>query len=149
MTIGLSPYVGYFREVARGVRDGCPDAISQMAWHLTGMIHGKHRIIPMPSHLGYPSTMLNVAQEMEIVSEGRLTPCPVLKCNPHHSHYLMKKWGMTPVDPAMFIDDGFIPSVDDIVIDNVTDTGATARAALKALPMANIVCLCKRHGGWL
>lgn len=149
MLIGLSPYVGYFREVARGVRDGCSDAIRQMAWHLTGMIHGQHRIIPMPSHLGYPTNILRVSQEMEVISDGRLVSCPVLKSKPHHSHYMMKKWGMTPPEAQMFLDDGFTPSVDDIVIDNVIDTGATANAALKVLPMANVLCLCKRHGGWL
>ena len=36
-----------------------------------------------------------------------------------------------------------------MLIDNVIDTGATANAALKVLPMANVLCLCKRHGGWL
>lgn len=62
---------------------------------------------------------------------------------------MMKKCGMTPPEVQMFLDDGFIPSVDDIVIDNVIDTGATANAALKVLPMASVLCLCKRHGGWL
>ena len=94
--------------------------------------------------MGMPRQMNAVAELLCYNDKRELFP--FLHCVPHESHYDIKKRGEIPEEPSMFIvEDAEIPSDCNgiYIIDNVISSGATARAALKAIPNATVVALAK------
>ena len=139
----LGGYDGILKDICKGLKCCLPRCYSMANDLFDLMIPEGSVIIPMPCHLGMPRYMNPVAQLL--CENGKRELFPFLHCVPHESHYEVKKRGEIPEEPSMFIAEGMeLPKGKDIyIIDNVISSGATARAALKAIPNATVVALAK------
>lgn len=138
-------YEGWLRWLCRGVRDGDYECIKKAAELFKLMLPDECIVVPMPAHTGEPVQMLEVASLIQATAFS--VECKnVLRCDPHESHYDIKKSGGIPSIVNMrceiFETNGF----PVFIIDNVIGSGATAASALNALPNATVVTLAK--GRW-
>lgn len=139
--IWFGRYEGWLRHLAHGVKDGDADCMRCAARLFDLMLPDECIIVPMPSHVGSARNMLVVANMVATLCTKRVV-CDVLRCDPHLSSYDTKKLGLTPdkiqmrVEPSCAVLAGKV-----FIIDNVVASGATASAALKAIPEATVCTL--------
>ena len=97
-------------------------------------------LIPMPSHLGFPTYMLEVAKEIaKIRKDVFYVDC--LESNTHISRYYCKKLDISAENTLMCMM-GSIPQVYiPVVIENFIDTGYTANIALETTGAKLIVTI--------
>lgn len=126
-------YDGINRWVAHKIKEGDSDAIEYAAKQMGLILPGNSVLIPIPGHLGYPKETMALA---EAISRNTRHPiADILRGNKRESQYEAKYRGYTLSQEEM----GFerIASIPDgkqpVLIDNVVDTGTTAKAAFKAL----------------
>lgn len=121
------------RKVAHAMKDGVMNAIKEAAYQMADMVPGNAVLVPMPSHLGYATDTLKLCEVI-----GRITGAPIyniLKGVERKKLYDLKKAGLTVNHYNL----GFHTTSDlpkdrtVVVVDNVIDTGATARAAAAAI----------------
>lgn len=148
---GIVPYIsvkGYadIRSLAKGVKRRDPAEIKKAARLMAEYIPDNAVLIPVPSHSGKATDMLDLANEI-----GRRTNSPVadvLVGVERKSQYQAKKEGsaLTPseigIEQVSRLPDGKIP----VFIDNVVNTGNTAKAAVDAVGKGMIVCLGSTSG---
>ena len=148
---GIVPYIsvkGYadIRSLARAVKRRDPAEIKKAAKLMAKYIPDNAVLIPIPSHTGKATDMLDLANEI-----GRITNSPVadvLVGVERKSQYQAKKEGsaLTPseigIEQVSRLPDGKIP----VFIDNVVNTGNTAKAAVDAVGKGIVVCLGSTSG---
>lgn len=131
----LGRHEGWLRYIAHGVKDGDEQCIERAARLFDIMLPNECIVVPMPSHVGYATTMASVCMEIH----GR-TYLNILRCAEHESSYSVKKDGFAPEDLEMWlaIADGWRPSMPVFVLDNVICSGVTATAAIRAFKSKGI-----------
>lgn len=107
-------------------------------------------LVPVPSHHGPAVDTLQlamaVAEELNRHDDGLAFVCDILESDPHPSLCEVKRSGGDPdavafkmrlkaMPAARFLRDR--PHLPVFLVDNVVDTGHTARACLEALPSAS------------
>lgn len=138
-------YEGWLRWLCRGVRDSDAECLKKAAELFKLMLPDECIVVPMPAHSGRPVQMREVA--LLIQSMASKVRCKnVLKCEPHESHYEVKKAGGIPSFIDMCCEIFQTDGLPVFIIDNVIGSGATAASALNALPNATVVTLAK--GRW-
>lgn len=143
----IGPYTGSLRHLALRVKDGKRSAIERAADLLAWNLPADAVIIPMPSHEGRATTMLEVARVM--ANRHYMVMLDALECVPHDGNYVAKKrgYGLPTISMSCRL-----CSYGDIVflnqnlhrtyvIDNCVDTGATFAAARKAIPGVKLLAL--------
>lgn len=148
--IGL--YTGSLRHLALRVKDGKRSAIERAADILASNLPVGAMVIPMPSHEGRATTMLEVARAI-VRRRGDMVVVDALECVPHGGNYNAKKRGHSLPTISMSCR---LCSHGDIVllrkslgkayiIDNCVDTGATFAAASRAIPGVRLLALASTH----
>ena len=143
--IWFGRYEGFLRSVAHGVKVGDGDCIQLAARLFDLMLPDVCTIVPMPSHTGRADKMLSVAAAIATISDlagrrRRIVDC--LLCNPHESSYDQKRDGFVPAQikmEACFARSQIRGGI--YIIDNCVASGATASAALAAIPSARVCAL--------
>lgn len=138
-------YEGWLRWLCRGVRDGDYECIKKAAELFKLMLPDECIIVPMPAHSGRSVQMLEVSLLIQS-TDNKMLCMDVLKCEPHESHYEVKKAGGIPPFIDMRCEVFQTYGLPVFIIDNVIGSGATAASALNALPNATVVTLAK--GRW-
>ena len=139
-TIGL--YRRGLRHLAKRLKDGKPSAIIRTAEIFAKILPTDSVIIPMPSHNGRATVMLEVADAVSSIRRDCRT-ADILSADPHCGQYAAKKTGAATPHIVMHLD-GEAPR-NAVIIDNVIDTGATYRAAQAVLPNAELYAIAHTH----
>jgi predicted amidophosphoribosyltransferase len=134
----LGRHEGWLRYIAHGVKDGDEQCIERAAKLFDIMLPDECIIVPMPSHVGYATTMTSVC--LEIASKSDRAYLNILRCAEHESSYSVKHDGMEPEDYEMWlaIADGWRPCMPVFILDNVICTGVTATSAIRAFKSKGI-----------
>lgn len=147
--VWVGRHEGLLRDVARGCAYGDPKSIDMGAAVLSAFIKPGSVLVPMPSHIGYATTMLDLCVRIVgLVKTSTILNC--LKCIPHESSHIQKLRMGSPPEIHMSIkkrflsEEGILPTRENmIIIDNTVCTGATASAALDAIPNATVLAITK------
>ena len=132
-------YEGINQWVAHKIQDGDDDAIDYAARQMAAIIPANAVLIPIPGHHGRADHTLRLAKVLS--SYTRLPFVEALRGREHESQYEAKLRGRMLSEEKMgFYRIAPIPSNrTPCLIDNVVDTGTTAKAAVKALGNAVVV----------
>lgn len=148
--ITVGRHEGLLRAMARAVAWGDVTAMKMAGQLLASFLPDECVLVPMPSHIGYATTMLDLARwtrhfiGTRSASKNGCDIVNCLECDPHESSHIVKlERGVPPVvrmylhkSPPKFNKPVFI-------IDNTVATGATASAALAVLPNAKVLAITK------
>ena len=144
--IWFGRYEGWLRWLCHGVKDKDAECLRKAALLFDMMLPDTEEtvVVPMPAHTGKADAMLMVMFMMRAWSPRRWY-APIIECDPHEPCYEQKKQGHSPSAFKMRLVGGArVPEGKRIfVIDNVVASGATAAAALAALPGARVCTLAK------
>lgn len=149
--LGAHPYeeVRELCHAVKGCRHSNTPAIIRAAMLLVEAIDCPTVLVPVPSHTGFATDMFALAGVVCVEAAKRGVPCEVadvLACRPHPSlcEEKHKEGGGHPEDIRIVMYQmGGEKSMERLagkyvlLVDNVVDTGKTARAALAALPAAS------------
>ena len=140
--VWVGRHEGLLRDVARGCAYGDPKSIDMGASVLSAFVKPGSVLVPMPSHIGYATTMLDLCVRIgELVEKGSVLDG--LKCVPHESSHIQKlRMGLPPAI-CMYTSKRLPTRKNIIIIDNTVCTGATASAALDAIPNATVLAITK------
>jgi len=128
-------YDGINNWLCHKLKENDPRAITYCARQLVKMLPENAVVVPIPGHHGFALQTLYLAKAISEQTDGIIPVANVLKGNSRTSNYQAKKAG----HPLTSSELGFpkiAPLPKDKVpylLDNVVDTGATAKAAVKAL----------------
>lgn len=142
-------FYGYYYDddnnhIAHGIKEGDIGAIKYAAQKMADLIPPNSVLIPMPSHKGYATDTLLLAKEIQKITKTPIAD--ILKGKSRMSLYSAKKMGV-PIDSTYlgFKKVGDIPSgYNPVLIDNVVDTGLTAKSALETIGGNTIVSFATR-----
>lgn len=140
--VWVGRHEGLLRDVARGCAYGDPKSMDMGAAILSAFVKPGSVLVPMPSHIGYATTMLDLCVRIgELVKINAVLDC--LKCIPHESSHVQKlRMGLPP--EIHMSTKGRLPTGENtIIIDNTVCTGATASAALDVIPNATVLAITK------
>ena len=128
-------YDGINNWLCHKLKENDPQAIDYCARQLAKMLPKNAVIVPIPGHQGYAVQTLNLARAISEQSNGNIPVANVLKGISRVSNYQAKKDGQ-PLSAEELgfhqvrtLPKGKVP----YLLDNVVDTGTTAKAAVKAL----------------
>lgn len=128
-------YDGINNWLCHKLKDNDPQAIEYCARQLAKMLPKNAVIVPIPGHYGYAVQTLYLARTISEHSNGNIPVANVLKGINRVSNYQAKKDGQ-PLSAEELgfhqvrtLPKGKVP----YLLDNVVDTGTTAKAAVKAL----------------
>ena len=128
-------YDGINNWLCHKLKDNDPQAIEYCARQLARMLPENAVIVPVPGHYGYAVQTLYLARAISEHSNGNIPVANVLKGINRVSNYQAKKDGH-PLSAEELgfhqvrtLPKGKVP----YLLDNVVDTGTTAKAAVKAL----------------
>ena len=160
--IGSRPY-DEVRELCHKVKDGDPEAVRLAARMLYDALPEKTNLICTPSHDGRPTYIEALAESIIAISrvKGDKTVfiCTSLRCYPHRSLCEAKHEGedVSSIDIRCFWNTNagkelalsylrkeFCP----VLLDNVIDSGKTARACLDVLWPGTMVAVIGDTGNW-
>lgn len=161
--LGARPYeeVRELCHAVKGCRHSNTPAIIRAAMLLVEAIDRPTVLVPVPSHTGFATDMFALAGAVCVEAAKRGVPCEVadvLACRPHPSlcDEKHKERGGHPEDIRIVMYQmGGEKSMERLagkyilLVDNVVDTGKTARAALSALPAANGILAIGNTGRYL
>ena len=128
-------YDGINNWLCHKLKENDPQAIAYCARQLAKMLPENAVIIPIPGHHGFALQTLYLARAINEQSGGIIPVANVLKGNCRVSNYQAKKEGhLLSAEELGFrqvapLPKGKVP----YLLDNVVDTGTTAKAAIKAL----------------
>lgn len=128
-------YDGINNWLCHKLKENDPQAIAYCARQLVKMLPENAVVIPIPGHHGFALQMLYLAKAINEQSGGIIPVANVLKGNSRMSNYQAKKEGsLLPAEELGFrqvapLPKGKVP----YLLDNVVDTGTTAKAAINAL----------------
>ena len=128
-------YDGINNWLCHKLKDNDPQAMEYCARQLVKMLPENAVIVPIPGHYGYAVQTLYLARAISEQSNGNIPVANVLKGINRLSNYQAKKDG-NPLSAEELgfhqvrtLPKGKVP----YLLDNVVDTGTTAKAAVKAL----------------
>lgn len=128
-------YDGINNWLCHKLKENDPQTIEYCARQLAKMLPENAVIVPIPGHHGFAFQTLYLARSISEHSNGNITVANVLKGISRVSNYQAKKDGQ-PLSAEELgfrqvraLPKGKVP----YLLDNVVDTGATAKAAFKAL----------------
>ena len=128
-------YDGINNWLCHKLKENDPQAITYCARQLVKMLPENAVVIPIPGHHGFALQTLYLARAINEQSGGIIPVANVLKGNSRMSNYQAKKEGsLLPAEELGFrqvapLPKGKVP----YLLDNVVDTGTTAKAAINAL----------------
>ena len=128
-------YDGINNWLCHKLKENDPQAIAYCARQLAKMLPENAVVIPIPGHHGFALQTLYLARAINEQSGGIIPVANVLKGNSRMSNYQAKKEGsLLPAEELGFrqvapLPKGKVP----YLLDNVVDTGTTAKAAINAL----------------
>lgn len=128
-------YDGINNWLCHKLKENDPQAIAYCARQLVKMLPENAVVIPIPGHHGFALQTLYLAKAINEQSGGIIPVANVLKGNSRMSNYQAKKEGsLLPAEELGFrqvapLPKGKVP----YLLDNVVDTGTTAKAAINAL----------------
>ena len=128
-------YDGINNWLCHKLKENDPQAIAYCARQLVKMLPENAVVIPIPGHHGFALQTLYLARAINEQSGGIIPVANVLKGNSRMSNYQAKKEGyLLPAEELGFrqvapLPKGKVP----YLLDNVVDTGTTAKAAINAL----------------
>lgn len=128
-------YDGINNWLCHKLKENDPQSIDHCARQLAKMLPENAVIVPIPGHHGYAVQTLNLARAISAQTDGKITVANVLKGNNRASNYQAKTEGHPlSVEELGFHQVRSLPK-DKVpyLLDNVVDTGTTAKAAVKAL----------------
>ena len=126
-------YDGINQWIAHSIKDGDTDAIEYAARKMAALVPNNAVLVPIPGHHGVADQTLRLAQALS--SYTHLPLVDALRGREHESQYQAKLRGRVLSGREMGfhqireLPSGRIPCL----IDNVVDTGTTAKAAVGAL----------------
>lgn len=132
-------YDGINKWVSHKLKEDDNEVIDYAARSISRLLPSNAVIIPMPGHKGEPDHTMKLARA--IASYTRLSVLDALRGRERESQYEAKHHGRLLTESQM----GFrriVPLPSDrvpFILDNVVDTGTTAKAAVKALGGGNVV----------
>lgn len=145
----LGRYEGFLAALCNGVRDDDDESCSMMARFFDIMLPEKAVVIPMPSHDGRARQMLKVSRYLK-KRRRDIKVADILTCDPHESSRDAKKRGCMPPPMTMRAEPssekergGLFDGRKIFILDNCVVTGATATAALEAIPGAIVLALAR------
>ena len=120
-------YDGINNWLCHKLKENDPQAITYCARQLVKMLPENAVVVPIPGHHGFALQTLYIARAINEQSGGIIPVANVLNGNSRMSNYQAKKeLGFRQVAP---LPKGKVP----FLLDNVVDTGTTAKAAINAL----------------
>ena len=128
-------YDGINNWLCHKLKENDPQAITYCARQLVKMLPENAVVVPIPGHHGFALQTLYLARAINEQSGGIIPVANVLKGNSRMSNYQAKKEGsLLPAEELGFrqvapLPKGKVP----FLLDNVVDTGTTAKAAINAL----------------
>lgn len=128
-------YDGINNWLCHKLKENDPQAITYCARQLAKMLPENAVVVPIPGHHGFALQTLYLARAINEQSGGIIPVANVLKGNSRMSNYQAKKEGsLLPAEELGFrqvapLPKGKVP----YLLDNVVDTGTTAKAAINAL----------------
>lgn len=128
-------YDGINNWLCHKLKENDPQAITYCARQLVKMLPENAVVVPIPGHHGFALQTLYLARAINEQSGGIIPVANVLKGNSRMSNYQAKKEGsLLPAEELGFrqvapLPKGKVP----YLLDNVVDTGTTAKAAINAL----------------
>ena len=128
-------YDGINNWLCHKLKENDPRAITYCARQLVKMLPENAVVVPIPGHHGFALQTLYIARAINEQSGGIIPVANVLKGNSRMSNYQAKKEGsLLPAEELGFrqvapLPKGKVP----YLLDNVVDTGTTAKAAINAL----------------
>ena len=128
-------YDGINNWLCHKLKENDPRAITYCARQLVKMLPENAVVVPIPGHHGFALQTLYIARAINEQSGGIIPVANVLKGNSRMSNYQAKKEGsLLPAEELGFrqvapLPKGKVP----FLLDNVVDTGTTAKAAINAL----------------
>ncbi len=128
-------YDGINNWLCHKLKENDPQAIAHCARQLAKMLPENAVVIPIPGHHGFALQTLYLARAINEQSGGIIPVANVLKGNSRMSNYQAKKEGsLLPAEELGFrqvapLPKGKVP----YLLDNVVDTGTTAKAAINVL----------------
>lgn len=142
-------YVGKYHEsinrhIAHGIKERDIDLMRAAITRMAKMIDQNAVLIPIPNHNGkaYTTEMLCVM----IAKEAHCMVADIMKSDAHESMYNAKKDGRTLTEDELNMQslcpdlyEHFSGEHKYYLVDNVADTGTTARAAWNAMPYCDVL----------
>ena len=128
-------YDGINNWLCHKLKENDPQAINYCARQLAKMLPENAVVVPIPGHHGLALQTLFLARAISEQSKGSIAIANVLKGNSRISNYQAKKNGYSLTTSELgFRKVATLPK-DKVpyLLDNVVDTGTTAKAAVKAL----------------
>lgn len=128
-------YEGINNWLCHKLKENDPQAIAHCARQLAKMLPENAVVIPIPGHHGFALQTLYLARAINKQSDGIIPVANVLKGNSRVSNYQAKIEGH-PLTSSELCFRQVAPLPKDRVpylLDNVVDTGTTAKAAINAL----------------
>ena len=128
-------YDGINNWLCHKLKENDPQAITYCARQLVKMLPENAVVVPIPGHHGFALQTLYIARAINEQSGGIIPVANVLKGNSRMSNYQAKIEGsLLPAEELGFrqvapLPKGKVP----YLLDNVVDTGTTAKAAINAL----------------
>ena len=158
-TIGSAPYEGERKILCNGVKQGDRESIEEAAAILAPKVTGNTVLIPVPGRKGDADYTFELAQQIkrEIFKKGTAKNVWVfdcLVCDEHESLCEIKRAGgkvddiplnvrfLSLVEEDQFNDVYFRQGYRVLLVDNIVDTGKTARACMDILGDCDVLCLC-------
>lgn len=136
--VTAGPYAGSLRNLAHEVKAG--SGLEEAARRLAPFVPPRVLLVPMPGRTGQPGALALLAAEVAKRAPG-VDVLDALRSNAHPSGYEEKKRHAERT-PLVMETIRPIPAGRPVwILDNVIDTGATARAALRAIPGATLLAL--------
>lgn len=135
--VAPNAYSGSHRDVAKLIKTGKSDAVQKAAADMARFVPGNAVLVPIPSHEGMVTDETDTKILADAVAEITGSPVVIaLEGNPRESRYQAKQQGKEGLkaDELGFrqiaeIPEGKVP----VFIDNVVDSGETAKAASEAI----------------
>lgn len=128
-------YDGINNWLCHKLKENDPQAITYCARQLVKMLPENAVVVPIPGHHGFALQTLYLARAINEQSDGIIPVANVLKGNSRVSNYQAKIEGH-PLTSSELCFRQVAPLPKDRVpylLDNVVDTGTTAKAAINAL----------------
>lgn len=158
-TIGSAPYEGLLKIYCNAVKNGDREALEDAAAILAPHVTEKTVLVPVPGRSGYADYTFELAQqiEREVLEKDTLKDVRVfncLICDEHESLCEVKRAGGDADDVPMNIRFRGLEEEDlfngvyyrqgyrVLLVDNIVDTGKTARACMDVLGDCDVLCLC-------
>lgn len=133
-------YDGINQWVAHKIKEGDGEAIDYAARQMARLLPKNAVLVPIPGHHGFPVQTLRLAKAISFYTD--LPIADVLRGNDRESQYEAKyqKQPLTAEQMGLYKNSTPLPSgCHPFLVDNVVDTGTTAKAAVNAIDGGTIV----------